>query len=38
VVQQFAYNKLLTELKRRNYSVVDEQVLSDESVRLRVRL
>lgn len=38
IVQQFAYNKLLTELKRRNYSVVDEQVLSDESVRLRVRL
>lgn len=38
VVQQFAYNKLLSELKRRNYSVVDEQVLSDESVRLRVRL
>lgn len=38
VVQQFAYNKLVSELKRRDYSIVEEQVLSDESVRLRVRL
>lgn len=38
VVQQFTYHKLLSELKRRDYSVVDEEVLEDESVRLRVRL
>ncbi len=38
VVQQFAYNKLVTELKARNYSVVDEEVLADDSVRLRIRL
>lgn len=38
VVQQFAYSKLVGELKRRDYSIVEEQVLSDESVRLRVRL
>ncbi|MBN2448177.1 MAG: DUF1257 domain-containing protein [Phycisphaerae bacterium] len=38
VVQQFAYNKLVSELKSRDYSIVEEQVLSDESVRLRVRL
>ena len=37
-VQQFAYNKLLTELKARQYSVVEEQMLADESVRIRVRL
>src|SRR5262245_1764532 len=29
VVQQYAYNKLMTELKKRNYSVVDEKVLQD---------
>lgn len=38
VVQQFAYHKLMTELKNRNYSVVDEEVLADQSVRVRVRL
>ncbi|MCB9858783.1 MAG: hypothetical protein H6818_24145 [Phycisphaerales bacterium] len=38
VVQQFAYHKLMTELKNRNYSIVDEEVLADESVRVRVRL
>jgi hypothetical protein len=38
IVQQFAYHKLVTELKNRNYSVVDEEVLADQSVRLRVRL
>lgn len=38
IVQQFAYHKLVTELKNRNYCVVDEEVLADESVRLRVRL
>jgi hypothetical protein len=38
VVQQFAYNKLLSELKSRKYSVVEEEVLADEAVRIRVRL
>jgi hypothetical protein len=38
VVQQFAYHKLMTELKKRNYTVVEEQVLEDQSVHLRVRL
>ena len=38
VTQQFVYNKLMSELKHRNYSVLDEQVLADESVRVRVRL
>jgi hypothetical protein len=38
VVQQFVYNKLMSELKKRNYSVLEEEVLSDQSVRVRVRL
>ena len=38
IVQQFAYHKLVTELKNRNYSIVEEEVLADQSVRLRVRL
>ncbi|HWL94566.1 MAG TPA: hypothetical protein VNT79_13670 [Phycisphaerae bacterium] len=38
VVQQFAYHKLMTELKKRNYAIVDEEVLADDSVRVRVRL
>ncbi len=38
VVQQFAYHKLMTELKKRNYAVVDEEVLADQSVHLRIRI
>ena len=38
VVQQFAYHKLMTELKKRNYTVVEEQALQDQSVHVRVRL
>lgn len=38
VVQQYAYHKLVTELKQRNYSLVDEKVLQDGSVQVRVRL
>jgi hypothetical protein len=38
VVQQFAYHKLVTELKHRNYSIVDEKVLQDQSIQVRVRL
>lgn len=38
VVQQFAYHKLMTELKKRNYNVMGEEVLADQSVRIRVQL
>lgn len=38
VVQQFAYHKLVTELKKHNYSVVDENVQADSSIRVRVRM
>jgi len=38
VVQQFAYNRILTELRDRHYQLVDEEVLRDGSVQLRVRL
>lgn len=38
VVQQFAYHKLVTELKNRNYAVVEERVEKDQSIQLRVRL
>jgi len=38
VVQQFAYHKLVTELKQRGYEVVEEDLLADESIQVRVRL
>ena len=38
VVQQFAYHKLVTELKQRNYSLAEEKVLQDGSIQVRVRL
>ncbi len=38
VVQQFAYNKLMTELKKRNYSVLEECVQEDDSIQVRVKL
>lgn len=38
IVQQFAYHKLMTELKRRNYQIVQENVMQDESIQVRVRL
>jgi hypothetical protein len=37
VVQQFAYHKLMTELKKRNYHIVEEKVTEDQSIRVRVR-
>jgi hypothetical protein len=37
VVQQFVYHKLMTELKSRSFSVVEEEVLADRSVHVRVR-
>ncbi len=38
VVQQYAYHKLMTELKKRNYSLVDEKALQDGSIQVKVRL
>jgi len=36
VVQQFAYNKLMTELGARGFRVVDEAVAADHSIQIRV--
>ncbi len=38
VTQQFAYHKLVSELKKRDYTVHHEEVLKDQSIRLRVSL
>lgn len=38
VVQQFAYHKLMTELKSKGYNIVNESVQKDASIQLRVRL
>lgn len=38
VVQQFAYHKLVTELKSRGYQVAEERLQQDQSIQLRVRL
>ncbi len=38
VIQQFAYHKLITELKRRKCTVIEEKVQQDDSIRVRVRL
>ena len=38
VVQQFAYHKLMTELKQRNYDVLEESVLDDQSIQVSVKL
>ncbi|MCX7933852.1 MAG: DUF1257 domain-containing protein [Planctomycetota bacterium] len=37
VVQQYAYHRLMTELKQRNFHVVAEEVEEDGTVRLQVR-
>jgi len=37
VRQQLAYHRVMEELKRKGYTVVQEQVAADESIRLRVR-
>jgi hypothetical protein len=37
IVQQFVYNKLMTELKGRDFTIVEQERLADESVRVRVR-
>jgi hypothetical protein len=38
LVQQYAYHRLMTELKQRNFNVVDQQVETDGTVRLQVRV
>jgi hypothetical protein len=37
VTQQFAYHRIVTELRERNMTIVDEQVTEHESVKIRVR-
>lgn len=38
IVQQFAYHKLVTELKTRGYSIAEESLQKDQSIQMRVRL
>lgn len=37
VTQQFVYNRVVTELKQRNMTIVDEEVSADRTVKIRVR-
>jgi hypothetical protein len=37
VTQQYAYHRIVTELKQRNMTIVDEQVSQDQTVKIRVR-
>ncbi len=37
VTQQYAYHRIVTELKARNMTIVDEQVEEDHTVKIRVR-
>ncbi len=37
VTQQYVYHRLVTELKERNMSIVDEEVAEDRTIRIRVR-
>ena len=37
VTQQYAYHRIMTELKERNMTVVDEQLTTEQSVKIRVR-
>ncbi len=37
VTQQYAYHKIVTELKNRNMTIVDEQMTEEKSVKIRVR-
>ena len=38
IVQQFAYHKLITELKRRKGTIIEEHVNQDQSIQVRVRM
>ena len=37
VTQQFVYHRVITELKARNMTIIDEQVKADRTVKIRVR-
>lgn len=37
VTQQYAYHRIVTELKERNMTIVDEQVTKGQTVKIRVR-
>ena len=37
LTQCFTYNRVMTELKNKNFNVVNEEVMTDESVRIHVR-
>ena len=37
VTQQYAYHRIMSELKERNMTVVDEELSADQSVKIRVR-
>lgn len=37
LTQCFVYNKVMTELKHKNFNVVNEETMEDESVRIHVR-
>lgn len=37
VTQQFAYHRIVSQLKERNMTIVDEQVTEQQSVKIRVR-
>lgn len=37
VTQQYAYNKVVTELKKQGFAIADEEMTTDQAVRLRVR-
>ncbi len=38
LIQQFAYHKLVAELKERRFEIVEEQMTADKSIKMRVRL
>ena len=37
VTQQYAYHRIVTEMKNRNMVIVDEEIAADRTVRIRVR-
>jgi len=37
VTQQYAYNRIVTELKERNMTIIDEEVAADRTVKIRVK-
>jgi hypothetical protein len=37
VTQQYAYNKVVTELKKQGFSITEEEITKDQAVRIRVR-